>query len=65
MGKNCAIISCLAPRVWATDLTFLYYGFGNGWAHVECLLQPGVIVLPEPVIDDDLDLPLVLRRNQF
>ena len=47
---------CLAPCFWATDLGFLQYGFWNRLTHVECLMRPCVIVLPEPVIDDDLRL---------
>ena len=31
-------------------------GFGHWWAHAEGLMWSDVIVLPEPLVDDDLSL---------
>ena len=47
---------CLAPCLWATNRRLLQDGFWDRWPHVEGLMRAGVVVLSEPVIDDDLCL---------
>ena len=48
--------NCLAPCFLATVLVFLWYGFWDGRTHVERLMRACVVVLREPVVDDDLSL---------
>ena len=51
------IEDCLAPFVWATKLRFLSQRFGHRCAHAKGVMWSDVIVLPEPLVDDDLRLP--------
>ena len=48
------LMNCLAPCIRATDLDALKCYFWHWRAHVECLMRAGVVVLSEPMVDENL-----------